>query len=180
MNEQWDKITELQEQNAHMLKNYFFEHVLFTPQWWFLTIISIVLWSLWLFLSDKSRLKSLLLVGLLISIQSIIYDDVGISMAAWNYPYPLFFVTSRLDVVDISILPVAYMLVYQYFPKWKSYLITTMAFCLFASFIAEPIFVHFNLYDMFHWKYWYSAPIYMAMGILVKAFVDWLDKRNSG
>ena len=179
MNEQWKKVIDLQEQNAHMLKSYFFEHVFFTPQWWILLLISISLWVTWLFLVDKSRLQSLLMIGLLISIQAIVYDDVGISMAAWNYPYPLSYFTSRLDVVDIAILPVSYMLLYQYFPKWKTYLIATVAFCLFASFIAEPLFVHFNLYDIFHWKYWYSAPIYMVMGIVVKGIVDWLDKRQS-
>jgi len=156
----------------------FFEHVLFSYQWWILLFIIVGLWILWGVIVDKNRIVSILLVGLLTSIIAIVLDDIGLNLMLWDYPYWITPFTSRMDPVNIAIIPVSYMLVYQYMRTWKAYAIMLVMASLFATFIAEPIFIKLNMYLILQWKYWYSLPFYIAIGISAKWFVDKL-KRNS-
>lgn len=171
-----DEVIDVQEKYAQLLKARFFDHILFSYQWWILVLTTVGLWVIWMMLVDKKRLKALLIVGFGTSMLAVVMDDVGLTVAAWSYPYQLIYSTSRLNPVDLSIIPVAYMLLYQYIKTWKVYLPVLAAFCLFGAFIAEPLFVHLDMYVMLRWKYWYSALIYLAMGIFIKWSVDKLDK----
>ncbi|WP_077622391.1 CBO0543 family protein [Sediminibacillus massiliensis] len=172
-----DKLLQMQKESAQLRKELFFDEVLFSFQWWILLAITVILWIIWLLVVDKKRLKPILIVGLIIGLLAIVFDDFGLSVAAWYYPYQMVYFTTRLNPVDLAVLPVCYMLLYQFFYRWKSYLIASAAFGLFASFIAEPIFVQLNMYKMMRWEYWYSAPIYFMMGIFVKWLVDKIDKK---
>src|SRR5699024_5449439 len=159
-------------------KDTFFDYVLFSYQWWFLLFTIIGLWGLWVMMVDKKRILPILLVGLLTSVIAIILDDIGLNLMLWGYPYWLTPFTSRMDPVNIAIIPVSYMLVYQYMKTWKTYVIMLVLASLFGVLIAEPIFVKLKLYLMLQWTYWYSMPFYIAIGVFAKWFVDKL-KRNS-
>ncbi|HEX6923032.1 MAG TPA: CBO0543 family protein [Bacillales bacterium] len=171
----FQEMLKLQQKLADLRKEYFFEENLFTGQWWLLVGMNILLWIVWIILLDRTRLKSILLVGLFSMAFALVLDDMGLSMGAWNYPYKIAFFTTRLNPVDMVILPVAFMLIYQYCRRWIPYTIVTILFALFASFVAEPLFVKLDLYVLIHWKYVYSAPIYAAIGIIVKGAVDLAD-----
>lgn len=155
----------------------FFEYVLFSYQWWILLFIIIVLWSIWIMVVDKKRIQSILLVGLLTSIIALTLDDIGLNLMLWDYPYWITPFTARMDPVNIAIIPVSYMLVYQYMKTWKTYIIILVIAGAFGTFIAEPIFVKLNLYHMLKWKYSYSLPFYIAIGIFTKWLVDTLAKK---
>lgn len=45
----------------------------------------------------------------------------------------------------------------------------------FATGLAEPIYVQLHMYEKFRWEFIYSAPIYVAIGILVKGIVDRIE-----
>ncbi|UOR12552.1 CBO0543 family protein [Halobacillus amylolyticus] len=172
-----EKIIQIQKENAQLQKHHYFEEILFSYQWWILITITVTLWVLWAVLVDKKRLKSILIVGFITSQLAIILDDIGVSLALWTYPYKVIYFTSRLNTVDITIIPVTYMLLYQYFRSWKSYLIVLALFCLFAAFVAEPIFVKLSMYKLLSWwEFWHSSPGYMLIGIFVKWLVDKLDR----
>lgn len=174
---QIDERIQIQKQFADLQKEHFFENTLFSYQWWILVATTVILWIVWLLVVDKKRLKGILIVGLITSMMAVVLDDIGLSVAAWFYPYQLVYFTTRLNAVDLAVLPVSYMLLYQYFRPWKSYLFATIGFCLFASFIAEPIFVQLDMYKMMRWEYWYSSPIYLAMGVFVKWLVDKIERK---
>lgn len=172
-------IIELDKEYSQIQKAYFFEYNIFSFQWWLLVGITILLWVVWLCLVNKRRLQPILIVGMFTSILAIIFDDIGLSEVAWNYPYRMMPFTSRMNPVDLCVIPVSYMLLYQFLVSWRSYIIGILGFSLFAAFIAEPIFVKLNMYVTLTWEYWYSAPIYFAIGLFTKWFVDWTGK-NSG
>ncbi|HEU5141465.1 MAG TPA: CBO0543 family protein [Bacillales bacterium] len=172
----WQQILNLQAKLADLRKEYFFEDILFGYHWWILVGQTLVLWAVWLILVDRGRLRNILLVGLFSLAFALVLDDMGLSTGAWNYPYKIVYFTTRLNPVDMVILPITFMLIYQYFQRWGSYLIATILFAAFASFIAEPLFVKLNLYTMIHWKYLYSAPIYTAIGIVVKGAADIVER----
>lgn len=139
--------------------------------------MAVILWTVWTLLVDKKRIRTILLVGLITSLLAIMMDDIGISLSLWAYPYQIVYFMNRLKTVDVSIIPVFYMLLYQYFRTWKSFMIALVLLCLFAVFVAEPIFGKLGMYERIQWEYWYSGPIYLLMGVFVKGLVDKIDKR---
>jgi len=167
------EVMELQENYGQILRKYFFEHVLFSIQWWFLLSVTIGLWIIWAFLVDKQRLKIILLIGLFTSIIALVADELGLSYVLWSYPYYLLPYTSTQYPIDAAVIPVFYMLLYQYFSKWKPYLATLTIITLFSIFLAEPLFIKLGIYiPLNEWKHWYSAPGYMLIGIFAKIFGD--------
>jgi hypothetical protein len=103
----------------------------------------------------------------------IIYlDDIGSELNLWNYPIKLVNIVPRLNPIDISVLPVMHMLIYQYFTRWKPFTIANIIVALFNSYIAEPYFLKINIYELTNWKYSYSIPIYILKAVLIKCVVE--------
>jgi hypothetical protein len=162
------------------LENFIHEDLL-SPQWWLLLALLIIPWIVWWILVDKSRIKQIWLFGVLLSILVIYLDDIGSELNLWNYPIKLINIVPRLNPVDISVLPVMHMLIYQYFSKWKPFILANILISLFNSYIAEPIFVKINIYELTNWKYTYSVPIYILKAIVIKYFLEkvlLMSKRN--
>jgi hypothetical protein len=109
---QIDERMQIQKQFADLQKEYFFENILFSYQWWILMATTIILWIVWLLVVDKKRLKVILIVGLITSMMAVVMDDIGLSVTAWFYPYQLVYFTTRLNAVDLAVIPVSYMLLY--------------------------------------------------------------------
>ncbi|WP_152640146.1 CBO0543 family protein [Virgibacillus necropolis] len=172
-----NEIIDTHEKYSQLKKQHFFENTLFSFQWWILVTITVVLWMIWAVMVDKKRLNIILLVGLITSLLALIMDDIGISLNLWTYPSQLTYFVSRLYPVDVAIIPVFYMLLYQYFRAWKSYLVVLTLLSLFAIFVSEPIFSELDIYTLLRWKYWYSFPIYILMGIFVKGLVDKIERK---
>lgn len=175
---EYEEIVKLQEQYYRSEKSFFWEHVLFSGQWWLLLALLVFMWLLWLRLVDRERIKSILIVGLITGLLAVVLDDYGISRVLWAYPYKLTYISSRLNPVDLALIPVSYMLIYQYFRKWLSYLAICAVFASGGSFIVEPLFARIDIYWLIDWHYAYSAPIYMAIGILVKGVVGYLERKE--
>ncbi len=170
------EMIDIHEKYAHLHKQQFSENIFLSYQWWFLIGISIVLWLVWIIFVDKTRLYSILLTGLFTSTSALILDDIGISMALWIYPYYVFPFSSVQYPIDLAIIPVFYMLLYQYFTKWKPYLVVLTLLTLFAVLVVEPLFVWLEIYKPINWTHWLSAPGYMLIGILVKGLVDKVEQ----
>lgn len=73
-----------------------------------------------------------------------------------------------LVIVDLGVIPVVYMLIYQYFPDWKKFTIAISVNALLMAFIGEPIAVVLDIYQLNNWKYIYSFPLYIAMALILK------------
>jgi hypothetical protein len=112
----------------------------------------------------------MLLVGLL--------DDIGVNSHLWSYPYKLVQVLPRLVPIDFGILIVAHMTVYQYFKKWKSFIIVNIVMATIFTFILEPLSVWLNIYKLESWKYIYSLPIYVAKAVFIKWLVQVINRKS--
>lgn len=166
------EIITLQQQLTKLEHKHWVENVLFSFNWWLLLCIFIVPWIIWWKLVDKRRIREILLYGFIIMVLSSILDDLGIASLLWTYPYQLLQILDRLNAIDLTVLPVMYMLIYQYYPKWKSFLIAHVLLSFFSAFIAEPILVRLNIYVPLLWKFIYSFPIYMQIAVIVKWLTD--------
>jgi hypothetical protein len=175
-----DEINKVDNQLTELrLENFIHEDFL-SPQWWFLLALTIMPWILWWILVDKTRIKQIWLYGALITILIIYLDDIGSELNLWNYPFKLVTIVPRLNPVDISVLPVMHMLVYQYFSKWKPFIIANIIVSLLNSYIAEPLFVKFGIYELTHWKYSYSVPIYIIKAAATKFVLEKVIQKSKG
>lgn len=175
--ERINEMIELYGAYMEVRKQHFFDDGFLSLQWWVLILTIISLWTLWSILADKKDLLPILFVGVLTSAIALMLDDIGMSLMLWEYPNQIVYFTTRLDPVDIAIIPVSYMLLYQYVKPWKTYVSMLVFLSLFGSLIAEPIFVKLNLYVLLGWRFWYSIPFYIAIGIFAKWVADVLRKR---
>ncbi|MBB6678077.1 CBO0543 family protein [Cohnella lubricantis] len=158
-----------------MSGEYYLHHDLFSWQWWLLLILLFVSWIVWLRLADRSRMKDILLFGSMITLVIIVLDYTGSELQLWSYAYQLLPFTTHLSSVDFSVLPVCHMLVYQFCRSWKAFLAANTVMALLFAFVAEPLFVYWDIYLMDHWEFVYSFPIYIAKA----AFLKWLLERIS-
>lgn len=161
--------------------NYTFwiEHVLFSFNWWFLIIITILPWSIWWRFVDKKRIIEILLMGMLVMITSVFLDVVGTSFLLWDYAYKDIQMIPILIPVDVTIVPIVYMFVYQIFLKWKSYIFSLTVASIVAAFIVEKLIVWMGIYILYRWEHLYSFFIYFAMGIVFKWIIEKMKERQA-
>src|SRR5699024_8776857 len=141
-----DDIIEVRGKLFELEKAWFLDHVLFSIQWWFLLLVVIFLWTTWAILVDKRNIHAILLVGFMTAMLAMLMDEIGLTLSLWIYPRPLSPFVSRLNPVDLAIIPVIYMLLYQYAKEWKHYVIILILISLFAVLIAEPLFGKWGVY----------------------------------
>ena len=135
---------------------------------WFAKIFIIAI-TIFLFakFSYKKQLSETMLYGLIISLISTVLDIIGTIAGFWEYPFrelPFEFSVTH----DLVVVPVVYMFVYQYFPKWKSFLIANGVQSFVASYIMEPIFIALTFYRPYTWKHIYSLPLFFIIGVFGK------------
>lgn len=168
----FEETVKLQQQLTDLRLEYWQDHVLFSFNWWFLLVQMIVPWFIWWKLVDKTRLKEVLLYGFFIMMIASTLDELGVSFSLWDYRYQLVPVFSRINTVDITVLPFFYMLVYQWFPRWRSFFTAKVLFAAFYAFIGEPLYVWLGIYEMLNWSHVYSFPLYVLIGLAVKWIVE--------
>jgi len=141
-------------------------------RWWVLVALMFVPWFIWGKLVDKNKLLELALFGMLIMVYSITLDELGFVLSFWHYPVDIIPVFPRLSSVDYTVMPITFMLLYQYFLTWKSFFWALVALSAVFSFVVEPIIVKLGFYVLIKWMHPYSFFIYIVMGLLAR----WLTK----
>ncbi len=173
-----ESIYELERQLTQMRIENWLKHDLFSFQWWLLLAVLVIPWLLWWKWVDKKRLTEITLFGAFILIIASFLDATMSDLRFWKYNYYVIPLWPRLITADFTIIPVAYMFIYQYFQTWKSFLLVMLVISLFFAFIGEPILVWLKIYTLHTWRHYYSLPIYFAMGTMVKFLTHWILARN--
>ena len=145
-------------------------------QWWISLALAVIPLYIWWKLLDKKRIFEICVYGLLVNIFASYLDVVGSEFVWWDYPIRLIPNLPRLLPIDFTVIPVVYMLVYQYFPKWKSFIIVNFIVSAIFSFAMEPLMIWMNLYKLETWKLIYSFPIYILIAVICKATVNAFQK----
>lgn len=141
---------------------------LFTWNWWLLLVSLIVPWIVWFKLIDFKRVIEILLFGALVFIITTYLDTIGEDLRFWVYPTELFPWDLRGFGFDISMVTVTYMLIYQYFNSWKSFVIALISMAAFFAFIGEPVCHYLELVTYIRWTYSYSFLYYIILGLSIK------------
>ncbi|MEH7331202.1 CBO0543 family protein [Neobacillus drentensis] len=166
------KIAELEEKVHRLDKEGWLQNEFLTWQWWVLGIFLIVPWLIWLRMVDKKRIIPILLFGMLFLIVTSLLDNIGLQFRFWKYPTQLMPVIPRALPFDCSMVPVAFMLVYQYFRSWKSYCFALVVVTVLFAFVGEPFSIWAELVVYIKWKYIYSFIYYIVLGVLIRFFIE--------
>ncbi|PLR96855.1 hypothetical protein CVD19_10580 [Bacillus sp. T33-2] len=142
-----------------------------TWNWWVLVAFLIIPWLIWIVVSRRETIVEDLLVGTNIMLITFILDVVGLQLSLWEYPIKLIPLNPRAWSFDLSMVPVAFMLLYQYFTTWKSYIAALLLMAAMYAFIGEPFSEWVQFVHYIKWNYFYSFFYYIAAGISVRMIV---------
>lgn len=164
----YDDIQEIRRTLREATNEHWLYNDLFRGNWWLNLVLTFVPWIIWWKIVDKEKVFQILTYGLLVSILSILLDIIGVNLVWWGYPDKLLPMVPPVFPIDITIVPIINMLLYQYFPTWKSFLKAKIVVAAAYSFIFEPVLVKMNLYALHTWKHWYSFPTYIIMALSLR------------
>lgn len=170
---QYNEILALQTRLHELQYQHWLQHELFTPQWWALLAVLIIPWIIWWKLVDKTKTGTILAYGLFIILEITAMDATGAALQYWIYPIKLLPVVPDTVGIDWGLLAVAHMLIYQYFPRWKSFIVAETIFAVVLAFLGEPFAEWWKLYYVLNWYHHWSLPIYVIKAI----FAKWLIER---
>ena len=168
----FDKVIDEQNRSIQLQIFHWLSYELFTIQFWLLIAMLILPWIIWWKLVDRKRFFEIVIFGLLINILVTTLDEIGCQLNLWEYRYDLEPLFPRLIPMNFSMLPIGYMLVYQYFTKWKTFIIANILLAAIFAFVGEPIFVFVKIYVLFNWRHIFSFPIYILIPVLFKAAMN--------
>lgn len=163
------------EANKHLsevMMRHWFHDDLRKWTWWLSLAMTAVPLIVWWLLVDQTRLLEIIIFGLLANITATLFDVSGSELMLWSYPDKLLPNLPRLLPINFTVIPVTFMLLYQFFPAWNEFIIALVITAVIYTWVAEPLMVFLNLYQLYYWKYWYSFPIYIAMGIGLRLLLE--------
>jgi hypothetical protein len=145
---------------------------LFTWQWWLIIASFLIPWIVFYYIGDRKQLPKLLLYGTLLMLLIITLDLSGFELGLWYYPFKLLPLGPLSAYIDVSPLPIIYMLEYQYFPRWKDFVKVSIVTGFVFSFCFEPILAVLGLYTPVRWEHYYGLPFYILMPIMMRLAVE--------
>lgn len=168
----YEKIIELRKQIYQLQYEHYMKVTLFSVKWWILLITAIIIITIWWKLVDKKRFHEITLVGFVTVVLSIILDSFGLDMVLWSYPTQLYELVKHVNEIELVVMSISYMLLYQYFSDWKKYIIAVIIFASLGAFVGIPFAVWFGFYELIKWRYVYSFIIFICLGIIIKFIVS--------
>jgi hypothetical protein len=167
-----NKLVELQREQKHALIDYWLNNTFLHWEWWVLLLLTILPWIIWWRIVDKERIYEILTYGFFMGILAVALDSLGTNMVWWTYPHELFSMLPPLVPVDLSLIPCSMMVVYQYFNKWKTFLIANFILALISTFVVEELFILADFFERITWKPYESVLFLIIACILGKWLVN--------
>lgn len=174
----YEEVQRIQSAADEAGRNNWLHEVVFTYQWWILVSMAVIPWLVWWKLVDRKRFFELLSYGLLVTIFAGLLDAIGVETDAWDYKYDFVPLLDVFIVYDISVLPVVYMLVYQYCQTWRSFAIAHIVVSFIAAFLFEPLFIRLDIYHPAQWEHSYSFFGYFVLAIFLRWIMGILRQKS--
>jgi len=139
-----------------------------TWQFWVCVALLVVPLVVLYFAMDRKRALQLGFFGFNVHIWFIYIDHIGVMHGKWGYPFKVFPFAPISFVLDASLVPVTFMLVYQWVlhRRKNQYLVFTLLCAAFA-FVLKPIMVEFDFFRMSDgMNYIYLFLLYIVLMLL--------------
>lgn len=160
-------MTDLKNELSHLSIQHWLDYEFLTWRWFLKLFIIVFYIFVFLKVVDRKRLFEIVAYGAFISLISTVLDIIGTYFVLWEYPFrvlPLEF----SEIHDLVVIPITFMLVYQFFTDWKPFIIANILLAAVSAFVMEPIFVLLNFYKPIVWEHIYSFPIFFVLAIMTK------------
>lgn len=141
----------------------------FSLRWWGMVVLITLSYLLCFSLLDKRRLSRIFLFGSLLAIGITVYETVGVSFVFWFCATPILPIVPCLFAADLTVLPLYYLLVFQYTTTWRQFSIWNLITVSIFSLILQPLLVYFGIYELDNWLSVYNIPMLFALAMLARA-----------
>ncbi|MHB8124843.1 MAG: hypothetical protein ACYDEJ_04220 [Desulfitobacteriaceae bacterium] len=146
----------------------------FSTRWWGMIAFNLFSYVLCLSLINKRRLRNILLFGSLTSVGMLAFEAIGVSFVLWYCSTPIMPIVPCIFASSITILPLNYMLVYQYTSSWKQFTIWNALVAGVFALVIDPILVHFKIFEINNWRYIYTLLAVFFIASLARAVTLWI------
>ncbi|MFB9330246.1 CBO0543 family protein [Paenibacillus aurantiacus] len=137
--------------------------------WWFLLAATILPWVIWWrWLRVPTRTPELLLCVFAWTIIAMFCDVWGAYLLLWGYPDKLMPTVPPFLPADMSVIPLSFTCAYQFTASWRTYLLAVLALSACFSYIIEPLFIHFGMFEIHDWRHTYSLLGFILAAILMR------------
>ncbi|MCZ8518552.1 MULTISPECIES: CBO0543 family protein [Paenibacillus] len=144
-----------------------------TWQFWVYLLTFAVPLAALVFLLDRSKAYRLGFYGLTIHLIAVQVDLYATSHRMWVYPYRLLPTATFSVGLDVSLIPVVYMLFYQWtLNSRKNYYLCLFGVAFAFSFLFKPLLSWLGLFLLDESPYWQLFLLYIAGGLLGKWITD--------
>ncbi|MCT1904303.1 CBO0543 family protein [Oceanobacillus sojae] len=180
MQSTWKDVIETFQQYRDTKLEYWLNENLFTLSWWILFVTTVGIFIAWFIILDKKRIFEIVTYGFFVTATGVIGDAIGVSFMLWHYTNTLLPVSQIAEIHTVQ-MPIIYMLIYQYFRSWRSFLIASIINAFVFAFILEPLLVWLQIYELHQWKHIYSFFPYIMIAVIFKLVIQkfkQLDQNN--
>lgn len=145
-----------------------------TWQFWFMFVLFVVPLIVLYFAIDAENIFLIGLYGFNIHAWATYVDVVGVKLGFWQYIHSLIPFMSFSIAVDVSLVPVVLMLIYQKtFRDAKKFYIASFLGSFFLALVWTPGLTSIGILSLSQWvNVWYLTIIKFATVILSKTIVD--------
>lgn len=145
-----------------------------TWQFWVVLAMFIIPLILLILFIDRKKIFHLGFYGYSVHVFFTYIDLIGTGRGLWMYPYKLLPLLPSSITLDASVVPVTYILLYQYtLNRGKNYYILIFLLCLASAFFLKPLMVGIGL---FHFggkeNFLMLFAGYMAVALISKWLTD--------
>ena len=137
-------------------------------RWWVLLLLLVLSAVLWWAIVDKSKLTDACLYAAIMLIFALGLVEYGEELTLWDYPTDILSIFPPVSSINLIVLPLSYSILYQRFSQGKRFFAATLLLTAFICFILEPLLAWAGLYQLLHWHYYFSFPLYVVVAMIVR------------
>jgi hypothetical protein len=182
----FNHLKHLQSEGRDKWVSYWLEYSSYdTWQFWLLIALFLIPLVVIYFFIDRERPLLLGFYGYNVHVFFTYLDALGTTEGYWGYPYKFIPLLPSSFALDVSLVPAAYMFLYQWvLKKKKNYYIYMILLSAFFAFIFKPLLVYLHLFVFFkEANYLHFFWGYLAVGVISKLVTNvfiYLGKKSKG
>lgn len=144
-----------------------------TWQFWVVVGVFIIPLLALVFLLDRQKAFRIGFFGLIIHVTATYIDLYGTTHRMWEYPYKIAPFPPVSFGLDASLIPVSYMLLYQWtIRQKKNYYLFSILLSVAFALLFKPLISWLGLFKLVEWNYFQLLLLYIIAGLIGKWMTD--------
>jgi hypothetical protein len=164
-------LKDIQKDQTELWTSYWQQYSSFGDwQFWVLVLLFVLPLIVLFFSIDKRKALLLGFYGYNVHVFFTYVDAIGANMIKWFYPYKIFPILASSVSLDVSLVPITYMLIYQFtLNREKNYYVFMILLSSVFAFVFKPLLVAIGLFEMGIGTNYFTLFIcYVGVGVIAK------------